>query len=168
MRNSNIASSLAIVTVLSLLASPVLAQDNTATPAQPPATAGKMTPSHKMHKDWSSPDRVETRIQTLHDKLGITSDQEDSWKAVADTMRDNEQSIHALIKERHENKTDMTAVDDLKSYEAIAKEHVDGLDKLIPAFETLYGSMSDAQKANADKVFGQFEGHEHHKVSQSK
>lgn len=156
MRKSHIASSLAVVTVLSLLASPVLAQTSSTT-----TTNTTKTSHNHMHKGWSSPEQVEARIKNLHDKLGITADQEDQWKNVADAMRQNEEAIHTLIKDRHENKESMTAVDDLKSYQAIAKEHVDGLDRLIPAFETLYDTMSDAQKANADKVFGKFEGHEH-------
>jgi hypothetical protein len=179
MRSSHLSSSLAVVTVLTLLASPVLAQNTS--PGQPAVTGMPVNESQtpamhmhhhmhdgKMHKDWSNGEEVETRIKTLHDKLGITPDQEDSWKAVAETMRDNEKNIHGLIKDRHENHEGMTAVDDLKSYEAIAKEHVDGLERLIPNFETLYDSMSDAQKANADKVFGKFEGHEPHKGGKSK
>ena len=47
----------------------------------------------------------------------------------------------------------MNAVDDLHSYEAIADAHAAGVKKLMTAFETLYASLSDAQKKNADAVF---------------
>ena len=54
----------------------------------------------------------------------------------------------------------MTAVEDMKSYGEIAAAHVDGINKLIPVFEVLYDSMSDAQKKEADEAF-RF-GHRHH------
>lgn len=104
-------------------------------------------------------DRVEKRIATLHTKLMISKEQETNWSGVADAMRANEEATNALIIERHNNAATMSAIDDLKSYEAIAKAHVDGLDKVIVAFEPLYDSMSDDQKKNADNVFGKFEGH---------
>jgi hypothetical protein len=55
----------------------------------------------------------------------------------------------------------MTAVDNLKTYEAIADAHAEGLQKLVPAFETLYASMSEAQKKNADEVFNRSRHHGH-------
>jgi hypothetical protein len=48
----------------------------------------------------------------------------------------------------------MTAVDDVKSYAAIADAHADGLKKFVSVFEALYNSMSDEHKKNADNVFG--------------
>ncbi len=48
----------------------------------------------------------------------------------------------------------MSALDNLRNYQMIADAHADGLKKLVPAFATLYGAMSDQQKATADAVFG--------------
>jgi hypothetical protein len=102
---------------------------------------------------------VETRIHTLHDKLGITAAQESEWSDVAQAMRSNESSMGSLIQARHTSGATMTAVDDLESYQKIAQAHADGLGKVISAFQTLYEDMSDDQKKNADEVFGKFEGH---------
>lgn len=113
----------------------------------------------KHHKHKSMEDMVETRIKTLHDKLGVTPDQETEWSDVAQAMRDNEASIKTLIEDRHQNAKTMTAVQDLESYSKIAQAHADGLTKVASAFEPLYDSMSDDQKKNADEVFGRFEGH---------
>jgi hypothetical protein len=44
----------------------------------------------------------------------------------------------------------MSAVDDLKGYEAFAQAHVDGLKNLIASFDTLYAAFPDAQKKVAD------------------
>ena len=47
----------------------------------------------------------------------------------------------------------MSAVDDLKTYQQFAEAHVDGLKNLTSAFSTLYNAMPDAQKKVADQVF---------------
>jgi periplasmic protein CpxP/Spy len=97
--------------------------------------------------------RVEARIKDMHAKLKITAAAEDQWKQVAQVMRDNEQTIAPLIKNRAKNAKTMTAIDDLKSYAEITGAHAEGMKKFIPVFETLYVSMSDAQKKEADALF---------------
>ncbi len=139
------------------LAQPVYAADAPAADAKPAAAM----------KHESGKDRVATRIKTLHDKLKITGEQESQFDAVAKVMRENEKTMHELAETRHANEG-ASAVDDLKSYKEIAVAHVDGLNKLIPAFEDLYSKLSDEQKANADKLFGKFEGHEGHKSKDAK
>ncbi len=115
-------------------------------PAQPKAAPAK--PRH------SPTDRVEARITRLHGELKITAAQELQWNAVAQAMRDDAKAMEQAIEQRRQAKS-MTAVDDLKSYQAIADAHAQGLQKLIPAFQALYDSMSDEQKKNADAVFSQ-------------
>jgi len=97
--------------------------------------------------------RVEAHIKNMHAKLKITAAQEDQWKQVAQVMRDNENKAEPLIKERAKNAKTMTAIEDLKSYAEIAEVHAEGIRKFIPVFETLYVSMSDAQKKEADALF---------------
>jgi protein CpxP len=101
----------------------------------------------------SSEDRVETRIKDMHAKLKITQAQEEHWAKVAQVMRENEKTIEPLIKTRVENAKTMTAVDDLKSYAEVTNAHADGIKKFTPVFATLYDSMSDAQKKEADVLF---------------
>jgi hypothetical protein len=100
-----------------------------------------------------SGDHVEARIAYLHTKLNITPEQEPLWNDVAEVMLDNAKTMDELIKTRSGNAATMSPVDDLKSYSEIADAHADGLQKFIPVFESLYASMSDAQKINADKLF---------------
>ena len=127
--------------------------------AQPTAKTEKATPGEKMSEAMPSEQRVEERIKDLHSKLKITAAQEPAWTNVAEVMRDNEKVVRALITDRHENAKTMSAIDDLQSYEKIARAHADGLEKFIPIFQALYDAMDDAQKQNADVVFGRFEGH---------
>ena len=103
----------------------------------------------------SAEDRVEDRIKDMHARLKITKSQEDQWAKVAHVMRDNAKTMDALTQARSEKaktKT-LTAIDDLKSYGEITGAHEDGIKKFTPVFTTLYGSMSDAQKKEADALF---------------
>jgi protein CpxP len=112
----------------------------------------------------SMTDRVEARIKSLHDRLKITSVQEPQWGAVAQVMRDNAQQMEAAIEQRQQARG-MTAIDDLKAYQGIADAHAQGLQKLVPAFQALYDSLSDEQKKNADTIFGQSRHRGHRKSS---
>ena len=98
-------------------------------------------------------DRAEMRIKDMHAKLKISSAQEEQWTKVAQTMRDNAKTMDALTQARVDNEKNMNAVDDLKSYGEITDAHADGIKKLTPVFATLYASMSDAQKKEADTMF---------------
>lgn len=117
------------------------------TPSTAPATKAAPT---KTSKRLSG---VDARIASLHKRLKITAAQEPQWQQVAQVMRDNAAQIEKLVSERNAKIKTMTAVDNLQTYSDIAQAHADGLKKLVPVFDTLYGSMSDAQKKIADGVF---------------
>lgn len=117
----------------------------------------------KHHANETGDERVEHRISDMHAKLQITPAQEEQWGKVAALMRENEKQMDALTKTRAE-KADMNAIDDLKSYRDISEAHTEGLKKFTPVFETLYSSMSDDQKKNADAIFRQH-GRRHAKHS---
>jgi hypothetical protein len=151
-----------------LLGSIAVIHPASAAPNSPGVQSAPLTQDSAMSasagdKRASSPEamaqRVENRIKTLHQKLGITPDQESAWNDVAQAMRDNEANLSSTIQAKHENAANMSAVDDLASYQKIAQAHADGLQKVVSAFQGLYDNMSDDQKKNADQVFGQFEGH---------
>jgi periplasmic protein CpxP/Spy len=97
---------------------------------------------------------VEQRITTLHASLQITPEQSAKWNGVAQAMRENAANMDKLLAAtRTTPPQNMSAVEDLKSYQKFAQAHVDGLKNLISAFGTLYESMPDAQKKIADGVF---------------
>ncbi|MHB8111305.1 MAG: Spy/CpxP family protein refolding chaperone [Syntrophorhabdaceae bacterium] len=97
-------------------------------------------------------DRVEIRINELHTALNITAAQEELWNNVAQVMRDNAKTMDTIIASR-KNAKSMNAVEDFKSYGEIQDAQAAGIKKFTPVFETLYNSMSDDQKKNADVVF---------------
>lgn len=137
---------------------PALAQTTpSAPPPTPPAAAPApsappaATPAPaKTSKHLSG---VDARIKSLHSRLHITAAQEPQWQQVAQVMRDNAETIDKMVHDRYAKLRIMTAVENLQTYSEIAQAHADGLKKLVPAFDTLYQSMSDAQKKIADAVF---------------
>jgi periplasmic protein CpxP/Spy len=97
---------------------------------------------------------VEQRITKLHTALKITGDEESQWNGVAQAMRENAANMDKLVAaNRTSPPQNMSAVEDLKTYQKFAQAHVDGLKNLISAFGTLYDVMPDAQKKVADQVF---------------
>ena len=84
--------------------------------------------SRERHRDDADPDRqqVDPRLDAIMDKL---------------------------VQEKKPQMANMTAVEDLKTYEDFTKAHLDGMKNLRSSFESLYSAMPDAQKKNADKVF---------------
>jgi protein CpxP len=96
---------------------------------------------------------VEARIKSLHDQLKITPAEEPQWNAVAKAMRDSAKTTGALVADRAKNAPTMSALDDLHSYQAIAKAHLDGVNNLVLAFDALYTAMPAAQKKIADLAF---------------
>jgi len=82
-------------------------------------------------------------------------------------MRDNAKEMGDAVEKREAAKQTTSALDDLKAYQAVAQAHADGLKALVPAFENLYGALSDTQKAQADELFkhGPNGGKHKHKAS---
>ncbi|MGH7012803.1 MAG: Spy/CpxP family protein refolding chaperone [Stellaceae bacterium] len=126
----------------------------TAAPAAPSATpAPAMARTKAPAKTNKRMSAVEARIKSLRSRLHITAAQEPQWQQVAQAMRDNAETIEKMVRDRQAKLRTMSAVDNLQTYADIAQAHADGLKKLMPAFDTLYQSMSASQKKTADAVF---------------
>lgn len=125
-----------------------------ATQANPTAGASKATAKTATS---DKPETVEQRINSLHASLKITPAEESKWTEVAQAMRENASQIEKLVADKHlQAGQKMTAVDDLMTYQEFAQAHVDGLKNLTVAFKSLYDTMSDSEKKNADSVFQSF------------
>jgi len=125
-----------------------------------PLTAVAQSPAAKtVAATETKGETVEQRITTLHASLNITPAEETQWNGVAQAMRENAAAMDKLVAtKRTTPPQNMTAVQDLQSYQQFAQAHVDGLKNLTAAFSTLYDAMPDAQKKVADQVF-QTSGH---------
>jgi len=114
-----------------------------------------------------APEQMEKRIVHLHDVLQITQAQEAAWKDFAQVMRDNTTKMNGLMEKWSQGRGKRNALENLKAHGEMAEEHAQAIRKLIPAFETLYNSMSVEQKKGADEVFDHEKWHMHHKGKKS-
>lgn len=97
--------------------------------------------------------RVEAHIKDLHTKLHITPAEQAQWDQFAQTMRNNAREMNQAATEHAQQLPSMNVVQDLRSYQQLAEAHVQRLQKLTTAFETLYNAMPAEQKQVADQVF---------------
>lgn len=154
-------TALSIVFLLSTPASLVAASSQTpqllaqAAPTTEPAAPGAAPAAGQPAQRGSPTARVEFRISDLHRKLHITSEQEPQFKAFADVMRANAKSMQDMFEERAKHR-DRTAPGILHWYAQLSTAHGEGLNKLVPVFDTLYQSLSDKQKKVADAEFRPF------------
>ena len=133
--------------IVALIGAPVVAAPLLFAHAQTKATPAATSPNGENAAN------VEARIKQLHTELKITPEQESKWNSVAQAMRDNASNMDKLVaQKRQQGPQSMTAVDDLKTAQEFTQAQLDGLKNLTSAFSTLYDSMSDAQKKNADQV----------------
>ncbi len=138
------------------LAAPLTASAQTAaTPmTQPPAHTRPMThrAAYTMRRET-----LDERISTMHAALKITPAEDADWNKVADVMRRNDSDMQKLVADRQaEVPHELSAVDDLKTYQKFTQAHVDGLKDLVASFATLYDTMPAEQKMIADHVFAKF------------
>jgi hypothetical protein len=97
--------------------------------------------------------RLEAHIKRLHEKLGITSAEETAWQGLVQAMRQNAESVRQEYAQRTQQMSNMTALDDMRSYASMAQARAAEAQKMLAAFQPLYDQMSPEQKAKADQVF---------------
>ncbi len=144
--NTNLKSQVRLA-FLATVAAGALAIGGTAVAAD--ATRAPSTIASTSARDGS----ITERIKHLHDMLKITPAQEAQWTGVAQVMQDNAIALDSAIKDRETKGKDMSAVDDILSFQAVTETHAAGLKKFADAFSPLYAAMSPEQQKNADAVF---------------
>ena len=142
------------VLLAATLALPAWAQ--TTTQPTPIGTAHKAAPSHastaRQQADTME-SLVNRRIADLHSRLHITQDQSQQWDQFAQQMRDNARNIDQAYQQRAQKIGTMSAVDNMQSFADIEQQRSQDMQKLVPAFQGLYASLSDQQKQTADQLF---------------
>ena len=93
---------------------------------------------------------VERRIADMRTKLKITPDETKAYDDFAQVMRDNAARMDGLMKDQAPKLASMSAVDQMKSYEAVTQAQADDMQRLVPAFSRLYDMLTPAQKKIAD------------------
>jgi periplasmic protein CpxP/Spy len=116
-------------------------------PPPPPATAA---PAPAPPTPEAAAD---ARLNALQAQLHITDAQMPQWNAFAQAMRQNANSTDALFRQRAQSVTNMSALDNMKSYAQIARAYADSTQSLAQAFEPLYLALNDQQKHTIDALF---------------
>jgi len=155
----NLSGRFAPVAVAALLSLPAAAwaqssqspAPQAATPPPPAAAASPMADHPVSGKN--AEERVENRIKELHAQLRITPAEEPQWNEFAQVMRENARDMDQAFMQRAQQFPTMNAVQNMQSYEQISEQHAQRVQKLVPAFQTLYDAMPDQQKRLADQVF---------------
>ena len=136
------------------------AMPNSSAPAAtaPSGTSEKATPHTNRSASARQPGEtmqaaVDRRISELRSKLQITPQQSQQWDQFAQVMRDNAREMDEVYKQRAEKVGAMSAVDNMQSYAQIEQQRAQEAQKLVPAFQSLYTSLSDPQKKTADDLF---------------
>ena len=100
--------------------------------------------------------RIEEHINDLHSRIAITPAQEPQWAAFAAVLRENARDLKQAYADHPVHAPGGSAVDDLRNYAAVLRQHADTVSRLVPPFENLYGVLSPTQKAAADSTFQSF------------
>jgi periplasmic protein CpxP/Spy len=117
-------------------------------PPPPPATAAP-APAPPPTPEAAA----DARLNALQAQLHISDAQMPQWKAFAQAMRQNASSTDALFRQRAQSVTNMSALDNMKSYAQIARAYADSTQALAEAFEPLYLALNDQQKRTIDTLF---------------
>ena len=148
---SNRLSSVAVAALL-FLPTAALAQSSHAPVSEPGATQTSPLAGHPV-AGKTAQERVEQRIKELYSQLRITPAERSQWDQFAQVMRANARDMDQAWLQRVDNFQSLNAVQNMQSYEQIAEQHAQHVQKLVLAFQNLYNSMPDKQKQLADQVF---------------
>jgi phosphate-selective porin len=144
-----ITRALPILLTGAMLAAPAFAQ--TAAPAATPAPA----PAPVTAAPGKASAAVERRITELHSKLKITPAEQASFDGFANVMRANAEHMDVMVARRQETNGTASAVEQMQIYGDMAQAHAEDMHKLVPAFASLYNSLTPAQQKLADQSFRQ-------------
>jgi periplasmic protein CpxP/Spy len=126
-------------------------QEATAAQTAPPVQTVP-APAARLPEAFASD--VEISIAALHRTLEIQPSQEALFRAYAEVMRGNAQTITALFVGRSKA-TDFSAPARMHWYAQINTARAEAINRLVAPFDTLYQSLSASQKALADSHFEQ-------------
>jgi protein CpxP len=155
--SSNRVASVAVAALLYLPAA-ALAQSSqppsSAVPEGAKPTAAQSSPlaGHPV-AGKTAKERVEQRIKELYSQLRITPAERPQWDQFVQVMRENARDMDQAWLQRVDRFQSMNAVQNIQSYQQIAEQHAQDVQKLAAAFQNLYNAMPDQQKQLADQVF---------------
>jgi hypothetical protein len=118
-----------------------------------PAPAASTTAQGRKEAAHTMGSQIEQRITDLRRKLQITPAQEPQWTTFTGVMRDHARSMDTTFQRRVQGMPEMNAVQNMQSYAQVSAAHAADMQRLVAPFESLYSTLSERQRATADKVF---------------
>jgi protein CpxP len=97
---------------------------------------------------------IEGQLAEVKKRLSITAAQEPQFDQFATIVKQNAQTMEALMQKATAQGAQQNAVEGLRTAASFAQTEADNLKRLVPALEALYASLSEQQKRAADKLFG--------------
>jgi hypothetical protein len=136
-------SAAAAVAVMALLAAAPAGVGTAHAQARPPAGPPVAPPGQ--------PPSVEQSIAQLHQQLQITPAEEGAFQAFARVMRENAGAAEQL----QAPGPNTSAVEGLRLSIRAMQQELAGMQRLLPALQTLYSRLSPQQRRTADRIFNQ-------------
>jgi protein CpxP len=145
------AAALLVSPAAALAQSPQPAGTQAAAPA-PTAAASSPIAGHPV-PGKTAEERVERRIREMHAQLQITPAEEAQWNEFAQVMRENARDMDRAFIQRAEQFPTMNAVQNMQSYEQIAEDHAQRVQKLVPVFQkAVRGNAGPAEAAHRSSI----------------
>ena len=120
--------------------------------AQAQAPAGQK-PGAATRQAAPAGDPIETQLAEVKKRLSITAAQQPQFDQFATIVKQNAQTMDALMKKATAQGAQQNAVEGLRTAASFAQTEADNLKRLVPALEALYASLSEQQKRAADQLF---------------
>jgi hypothetical protein len=110
------------------------------------------TPGARTAAPATSGSMAERRLAELKKRLRITAAQEPKFQAFTSVVQQNAEQMGTVIRQAQQ-KAAGNAVERLRASEQLADTQAASLKRLVPAFESLYDTLSTEQKRTADQLF---------------
>lgn len=124
-----------------------------AQPANRPAATQAQSPAgQKPAAAQPAGSPVDSRLAEIKKQLNITAAQQPQFEQFASVVKQNAQSMETLM-QKAEQSSQPNAVEGLRTAANFAETEAENLKRLVPALESLYGTLSDQQKRAADRLF---------------
>jgi LTXXQ motif family protein len=137
-----------VVAATFVLGGPAMAAvvSQTATTPGAPTTA-------QQTRGWSIQQITQERLNHLRDQLRITAAEEPAWNQFAQISIQNAANLDQAYRQRTERVPTANAVQNLQSFAQIQMEQAQDMQRLVPAFQSLYSKLTQQQQQIADQTF---------------
>jgi LTXXQ motif family protein len=118
----------------------------TATTPAAPSTA-------QQTQGWSIQQITQERLTHLRDQLHITAAEQPAWNQFEQTSMQNAVNLDQAYRQRAEQVPTANAVQNMQSFAQIQMEQAQDMQRLVPAFQSLYSKLTPQQQQMADQTF---------------